>query len=63
MKIIFKSRRKVAIRRVHSWVRHMILTNAQKHEFNAVNHDGIVSGFPLRRTRLVIGPAFLTYNK
>lgn len=56
MKIIYKSKKKIAIRRFHSWIRHIILLNAQKHEYNAINHDGIISGFPLRRTRLVIGP-------
>lgn len=49
----FKVKR-VVIRRVHSWIRHMMLQQMQNHISNYVNHDGIISGMPLMRTRYVI---------
>lgn len=48
--------KRVAIRRVHSWIRHIMLQQMQNHQPNHVNHDGIITGMPLMRSRLVIGP-------
>lgn len=48
--------KRVAIRRVHSWIRHMMLQQMQHHQPNYVSHDGIITGMPLMRSRLVIGP-------
>lgn len=47
--------KRVAIRRFHSWIRHMMLKQMQNHISSYVNHDGVISFTPLMRTRLVIG--------
>lgn len=48
--------KRVTIRRVHSWIRHMMLQQMQNHTSSYVNHDGVISGMPLMRIRPVVGP-------